>query len=156
MKNRIVFVSRAASRKNGGSSSMLDLAQASISLRFDTKILTPLGKLDLLLYRPSGGWSVFNSLGTLPLNSVDCDYAALPSRVEKLSKLIGINAQFNNKTLNSIVIDDVGLHEKTLDKLRKNNSYVILNHAGSPNGYINYFGNAPLVQEQNGVLWADE
>lgn len=151
MNNDLIFVSRAASRKNGGSSSMLDLSQVSMHLGYETQIFTPLGKFDFLVYRPSGAGEIFKSLRQLPLNLVDEDFGALPGRIKSVAKLISGTCKSICSRRGAIIIDDLGLSQNALDGLRSRGAYIILNHAGSPRAFINYFGNAPHTPESNRV-----
>jgi hypothetical protein len=53
MNKAIYIFTQGISRKNGGSSSILDLANNIIELGYEVKVFTPFGFMDRYIYKPT-------------------------------------------------------------------------------------------------------
>jgi len=138
LQNRIHIFTNGVSRKNGGSSSILDLSNTLIEIGYDVEIYTPFGFMDKYIYKPT------NVNNELNINILDCNIfnQKNKSKVKKyLNKILNFFPISKVKNIkNSIVIDAMGLPFEFLQLLQENNCKIILNHAGSANAYIKYFG----------------
>lgn len=138
MKTKICIFSDGVSRKNGGSSSILDLSNTLIEIGYDVEIYTPFGFMDKYIYKPT------NVNNELHINVLDHKIfnQKNKSKVKKyLNKALNFISSSNSIDIkNSIVIDAIGLPFEFLQLLQDTNCKIILNHAGSANAYIKYFG----------------
>ena len=124
----------AISRKNGGSSSILDIANALINLGYKVKIFTFFGKLDKFIYKAED----FNHF-----NKVFFHNRKLLMKNKK-SKLALIMSYFFTQEKPDIIIDNIHLDEVHNSKKKAKIKY-ILNHAGSKDAFENNFiKNYPL------------
>ncbi len=139
MQTKIYIFSNGVSRKNGGSSSLLDLANNLIELNYDVAIITPFGFLDKFIYKPT---NVSKKLKIFTLNSdIFVNLEKKPSfKKLLLNKILNLFSPTKIDIKDSIVIDGIGLSYSFLNQLKQKNNTIILNHAGSPNAYIKYFG----------------
>jgi glycosyltransferase involved in cell wall biosynthesis len=136
--NKFIFFTESVSRKSGGSSSVLDLSNNIYLLNKKVEIYSILGKLDLFLYRPSS----FNK--NIKINVINYkiinDLEIKPHIIKQKVNLLFNKFKKEIEIKNSIIFDAIRLPEWYIDKLKKNNNKIILNHAGSPNAFIKYFG----------------
>jgi glycosyltransferase involved in cell wall biosynthesis len=137
MQTKIYIFSDGVSRKNGGSSSLLDLANNLIELKFEVTMITPFGLLDKFIYKPT------NVSDQLNIRVLDNEiYRNLRDKTSNkkvfLNKILNIFKEKNIK--NSIIIDGIGLPYRYINFLKSRKNKIVLNHAGSSNAYIKYFG----------------
>ncbi|ELS8949599.1 glycosyltransferase family 4 protein [Vibrio fluvialis] len=132
---KIYIYTNAISRKNGGSSSILDLANCMSDLGFDVEIRTVLGKMDRYIYQTS---NVNKNLNIKCINNE----VVSSSHKGKVKKVINKFLSFPYKIgvpQKAVVIDSYGIPLDYKNKLQDNGCKVVLNHAGSVKAYANYF-----------------
>lgn len=132
---KIYIYTNAISRKNGGSSSILDLANCMSDLGFDVEIRTVLGKMDRYIYQTS---NVNKNLNIKCINNE----VVSSSHKGKVKKVINKFLSFPYKIdvpRKAVVIDSYGIPLDYKNKLQDNGCKVVLNHAGSVKAYANYF-----------------
>jgi glycosyltransferase involved in cell wall biosynthesis len=137
LKDKIYIFTNAISRKNGGSSSIVDLANNLIKIGLKTIVYTPFGFLDKYIYKPT------NVSKDLDINILDNNIYKMINKSTKkniLNKILNIIQLLKKDIKNSIVIDAVGLPDFFIKKLQNNGCKVIYNHAGSPSAVMKYFG----------------
>ena len=136
-KRKVKIFTMAASRQNGGSSSLIDLANAFVLIGHEVEFFTVLGLADFYIY---GKKDVHKNIR---LSNIDINIVSVNiSLLKRIINLLLINTFKNfklNKIRDSIIIDGIGINEKYLQKLKSNNNIAIFNHAGSPNAMIKYF-----------------
>ena len=140
LKRKIHIFTRAVSRKNGGSSSIVDLANGFVEINKEVVVYTQFGFLDKYIYKPTYVNDNLN-ISVLDYNV----YKKLPQKqsLKKLvlNKLLGITTIFQPQHIQgSIVIDAIGLPFNYINKLQNDGCKIVLNHAGSPNAFIKFFG----------------
>lgn len=136
---KVKLYSISVSRKNGGSSSLLDLANCIIDCGQEVSFYTVLGKLDYIIYRPS---DVSKELSLRPL----------PYKVVKTMKISPFKKSMNfllgflfysplskHEFDGDLIIDGIGL-AKYFRQYGNGSCMKVLNHAGSVNAYLKYFG----------------
>ena len=126
---KIHIYADAISRKNGGSSSILDLFNALQDLGHQVKIFTFFGKLDRFLYRAED----FNSYNKVYFHDKEILMKSLKSKFNLFSLF------FESHEIPDLIIDNVHLLEvhKKIKVVRK--TKYILNHAGSYDAFSNFF-----------------
>ncbi len=138
MTNSIYIFTNAISRKNGGSSSLLDLANGLEILGYNVVLFSSFGFLDKLIYRST---DVSNNLKlfVLPPHIFSLIHTSKLKRL--LNRICNFRSVFNNHSFKeTIVLDGVGLPADFILKLKALKSKVIYNHAGSPNAAMLFFG----------------
>lgn len=138
MNDKIYIFTNAISRKNGGSSSIVDLANNIIELGYKIQVFTPFGLLDRYIYKPT---DVSDRLKVKVLKNSIYKTKKPSNKKDMLNKILNFISPFSSINLkNAIVIDAIGLPCDFIDKLKYNGCKVIYNHAGSPNAVMKYFG----------------
>jgi len=122
-------------RKSGGSSSILDLANMFVSIGEDVTIYTVLGTLDKLIYRPK---NISHKITIRPMWTA-CLSGYQRKYRKKVNSLLNHFYAYDYPE-NAIVIDAFRLDPDIICKLKENGNKIILNHAGSPNAFMKYFG----------------
>lgn len=133
MKNISIFLP-SISRKNGGASTIIDLALRLKKLEYKVSINSVLGNLDPYIYRPKY------------FDSKDFDISSFPLKYLS-NKNINFFKKFLNRFLkyrsleddNDLIIDACILSSDSLDLYKTNNTKIFLNHAGSPAAFQKYF-----------------
>lgn len=137
MNNIYIFTS-AISRKNGGNSSIVDLANGMVELNYKVNVFTYFGFMDKYIYKPT---AVSNKLKIKVLKNKIYKLKNPPIKKYLLNKILNLLYIFDNMSLkNSIIIDAIGLPDKVIQDLKSNNCKIIFNHAGSCDAMIKYFG----------------
>jgi glycosyltransferase involved in cell wall biosynthesis len=138
---KVAFFTAGVSRKNGGSSSIVDLSLAALKLGKLSSIYSPLGILDYLYYRASGSTPLIEFTKYINLSKyADKAFGGISQKALRLNDLISLgrnNINFESKT---IYVDDLGVSIGLADDIRSCGGSLILNHAGSPSAFINHFG----------------
>jgi glycosyltransferase involved in cell wall biosynthesis len=138
---KVAFFTAGVSRKNGGSSSIVDLCLAALKIGKLSSIYSPLGILDYLYYRASGSTPLIELTKYINLSKyADKAFGGISQKALRLNDLISLgrnNINFESKT---IYIDDLGVSIGLADDIRSCGGSLILNHAGSPSAFINHFG----------------
>jgi len=138
MDNKIYIFTSAISRKNGGSSSIVDLANNIVELGYEVKVFTPFGFLDRYIYKPT---DVSGKLKIKVLKNSIYKTKIPSNKKDMLNKALNLIYPFSSINLkDAIVIDAIGLPYDFINKLKSNGCKVIYNHAGSPNAVMKYFG----------------
>jgi glycosyltransferase involved in cell wall biosynthesis len=119
----------AISRKNGGSSSILDLFNSMQELGHQVKIFTFFGKLDRFLYQAED----FDSY-----NKVYCHDKKLIIKSRR-SKFNIFSSFSESHEIPDIVIDNIHLLEVQKNRKVGRKTKYILNHAGSFDAFSNFF-----------------
>ena len=137
---KILVLSRGVSRKNGGSSSILDIFLEISAMGYESYMATPFGILDYLLYSCSDFFRVKRALMVCPLSKIDNAYARYSK--PKLIASQAVSSLFIVTSLEKldeygVLIDDLGLKKEELAKFR---GVKIFNHAGSPKQLIDGLG----------------
>lgn len=146
----ISFFSAAVSRKNGGSSSLLDLAIASHLLGRLSHIYTPLGVYDYLFFRASGSIPLVSRMKIINASEcVDGRYGGLSNKLLRANRLLSPLVEKFTAINNSIYIDGLGVSYEIANEIRRKGGKLILNHAGSPRAFIDHFGSARLTPAKN-------
>lgn len=138
MNDKVYVFTNAISRKNGGSSSILDLANNITELGLKVEMNSSLGFMDRYIYKPTNVKEMIN----IKVLDHNIYLSKKPSRIKKLlNKILNLSNIFkDNEIKESIVIDAIGLPSEFIEKLKSNKCKVIYNHAGSPNAVMKYFG----------------
>lgn len=139
MKNIGIYVP-SISRNNGGSSTILDIASRLKNLGCDVSLYSILGKLDNLLYRPSYFNPAYYNLRTFPHKFI------LNRNFNALKKILNHFAPQPKKILHDLIIDATLLKKEKRAELSKK-SKIILNHAGSPSAFKDYFLKVESIEE---------
>ncbi|HHF3027209.1 TPA: glycosyltransferase family 4 protein [Vibrio diabolicus] len=142
---KIYIFTHSVSRKNGGSSSILDLSNCMSELGYDVKVNTVLGSFDKKLYRTT---NVNKELDIVPISNVLVDIKKVGKPKYFVNKIISFISKFGNIKSNSIVIDSFGLPDDYKQYLRTIGCKVVLNHAGSVKAYSQYFMGSNQNQNQ--------
>jgi glycosyltransferase involved in cell wall biosynthesis len=137
-ENAYIFTS-GISRKNGGSSSILDLANNMADLGFRVVIFTPFGFMDRYIYQPT---DVSNKLIIRVLSSETYINSVKnpPFHKKLLNKILSLSQISDEIITEGVVVDAFGLSFDSIKALKMSNCRVIYNHAGSPNAVMKYFG----------------
>lgn len=117
----------AISRKNGGSSSILDLFNCMQELGHKVKIFTFFGKFDRFLY----GAEDFDNYDKVYFNNKKLLKKSLKSKFKIFS--------FLSHEIPDLVIDNLHLQEVQIIRKVDRKTKYILNHAGSFNAFSNFF-----------------
>jgi len=137
--HKVIYIfTQGISRKNGGSSSIVDLANNIIELGYEVNVFTPFGLMDKIIYKPTD--VSYNLKVKVLKNSI---YKTKNPTIIKymLNKILNLIFSSNSKNLkDAIVIDAFGLPYDFINNLKSNGCKVIYNHAGSPNAVMKYFG----------------
>lgn len=137
--NKIIYIfTQGISRKNGGSSSIVDLSNNILELGYEVKVFTPFGFMDRYIYKPT---DVSQKLKVEVLKNKI--YKTKNPSIKKniLNKILNFSSLFNGLNIkNSIVVDAMELPFDFIEVLKSNGCKVIYNHAGSPNAAMKYFG----------------
>jgi glycosyltransferase involved in cell wall biosynthesis len=148
----VSFFSAAVSRKNGGSSSLLDLAIASHALGRLSHIYTPLGPFDCLFFRASGSIPLVSHMKIINASEcVDGRYGGLSNKLLRANRLLVPFVKKFTAINNSIYIDGLGVSYDLASEIRCRGGKVVLNHAGSPRAFIDHFGSARFTPVENRV-----
>lgn len=142
---RIYVFSNAISRKNGGSSSILDLSNCISQLGHAVEIRSVLGVLDKLIYKASN----INrniSIGFMKPSVLNGKNISKPKRI--LNRIFSFNCQ-DEIVEHSIILDSFGLPENIKKDLKSKNCKIILNHAGSVTAFSQYFMDYESSDEKN-------
>ncbi|MEF3021850.1 glycosyltransferase family 4 protein [Vibrio mimicus] len=142
---RIYVFSNAISRKNGGSSSILDLSNCISQLGHTVEIRSVLGVLDKLIYKASN----INrdiSIGFMKPSVLNGKKISKPKRI--LNRIFSFNSQ-DEIVEYSIILDSFGLPENIKKDLKRKNCKIILNHAGSVSAFSQYFMDYESSDENN-------
>lgn|GEM_PF-1749538 len=146
-KKNIILLMRSVSRKHGGASSALDIAETLQTLNYDVKILLYSGYLRHILYNKEKTILSHKNIYTLPhfIKTKNLLKSSLKSNIKRFVKNIFYlidPKRFQFRELLSeanLIIDFISLHERGIRKIRDiSQAPIILNHAGSPNGYENF------------------
>jgi len=138
MNTEIYIFANAVSRKNGGSSSIVDLSNTLAEIGYKVEVISPFGFMDKYIYKAS---NVNKKLSISTLNKSIFKDLKVSNIKKTVNKILNFISFYKDISLeNSIVIDAIGLPSDYIEKLKSNNCKIILNHAGSPNAYIKYFG----------------
>ena len=136
--DKFVFFTSSISRKSGGSSSVLDLVNNIYTLNKKVEIYSILGKLDLFLYKPS------NFDKNIKVNMIDFEVVSSleikPHIIKQKINFFVNKFKKNIKIKNSMIFDAIRLPKWYIEELKRYGNKIILNHAGSPNAFIKYFG----------------
>ena len=140
---RVSFFTAGVSRKNGGSSSVVDLALAALSLRKLSAIYSPLGKIDFLYYRASGSLPLFLYSKHIEFGKyADVSFGGISRKSIIFNRVIAVTKRESIVRPNNIYIDDLGVSHQVASDIRQAGGVLILNHAGSPSAFIHHFGSA--------------
>ncbi|WP_311568595.1 glycosyltransferase family 4 protein [Photobacterium arenosum] len=133
--NNIYIFTHSVSRKNGGSSSILDLANCMSDMDLDVEVRTVLGKLDKFIYKTS---NVNKKLNIKCISNTLMLERKIGRSKKTLNKFF---SAFNRPLIpkDSVIIDSFGIPFDYKRKLQKNGCKIVLNHAGSVKAYANYF-----------------
>jgi glycosyltransferase involved in cell wall biosynthesis len=138
---KVAFFTAAVSRKNGGSSSVVDLSLAALKIGRLSSIYSPLGGFDYFYYRASGSNPLFCYTKYIDLDKyADKAFGGISQKAQRLNRLISLGRGEILFEPNTIYIDDLGVSIRVADDIRKCGGCLILNHAGSPAAFINHFG----------------
>ena len=133
MKNISIFLS-SISRKNGGASTILDLAARLKKLDKNVCLNSLLGKLDFYIYRPK-----YFNLNDFVISSFPINFLR-NKEINILKKFLNFLLNSENSKKFDLVIDASILEKSLILKLkRKKVQKFLLNHAGSPAAFKNYF-----------------
>ena len=147
-KKNVVLLMKSVSRKHGGSSSALDIAETLQTLNYNVKIFLYSGYLRHILYNKEKTILLHKNIFTLPhsIKTKNILKSSLKSDIKRFVKYIFYlidPKRFQFRKLLSeadLIFDFISLHESGIMKIREfSQAPIILNHAGSPNGY-KYFG----------------
>lgn len=142
---RIYVFSNAISRKNGGSSSILDLSNCISQFGHTVEIRSVLGFLDKLIYKASN----INrdiSIDFMKPSALNGKKISKPKRI--LNRIFSFNSQ-DEIVEYSIILDSFGLPENIKKDLKRKNCKIILNHAGSVSAFSQYFMDYESSDENN-------
>ncbi|TQO67468.1 glycosyltransferase family 4 protein [Vibrio cholerae] len=142
---RIYVFSNAISRKNGGSSSILDLSNCISQLGHAVEIRSVLGILDKLIYKASNIDRNI-SIGFMKPSVLNGKNISKPKRI--LNRIFSFNSQ-DEIVEHSIILDSFGLPENIKKDLKSKNCNIILNHAGSVTAFSQYFMDYESSDEKN-------
>ncbi len=142
---RIYVFSNAISRKNGGSSSILDLSNCISQLGHAVEIRSVLGVLDKLIYKASNIDRNI-SIGFMKPSVLNGKNISKPKRI--LNRIFSFNSQ-DEIVEHSIILDSFGLPENIKKDLKSKNCNIILNHAGSVTAFSQYFMDYESSDEKN-------
>lgn len=132
------IITNAISRRNGGSSSIVDLANNLTFIGNDVFIYTAFGFLDKYIYKTT---DVDSKLKVRTLESDVFQTRFFSVKKKLLNKLISFFGKSNLKKIkNAVIIDALGLPFEIISILQSNHCSVLYNHAGSPNAMMKYFG----------------
>ena len=135
---KFIFFTASINRKSGGSSSILDLSSNISNLGRDVEIYSILGKLDLFIYKPTS----FNKSVKVKIQDFNIvnSLENKPHIIKQKINFILSKFSKSSNIKNSIIFDALKLPSSYIKKLQESNNKVVLNHAGSPNSFIKYFG----------------
>lgn len=132
----IYVFTNSVSRKNGGSSSILDLSNCICELGCDVVVNTVLGGVDKTLYKTT---NVNNKLDILPISNSIVDVKKVGKSKYFINKIVSCFSRFEKIENDAIVIDSFGLPDDYKKYLQTIGCKVVLNHAGSVKAYSQYF-----------------
>lgn len=133
MKNISIFLP-SISRKNGGASTIIDLALRLKKLEYKVSINSVLGHLDPHIYRPKYFDSKDFDISSFPLEHLS------NKKINFFKKLLNRFLKYRSlEDDNDLIIDACILSSDALDLYKKNNTKIFLNHAGSPAAFQKYF-----------------
>lgn len=146
-KSKVKIFTVAVNRKNGGSSSLIDLGNIFSQIGHEVEFFTVLGLADFYIYKKKDVHK------KIILSLIDTNVISLDLSLFKRITNFFLSYHFKrlklHKIRDSIIIDGIGIKNEHLQKLKSNNNITIFNHAGSPNAVINFFFNNRFANSFN-------
>ncbi|MFH0272492.1 glycosyltransferase family 4 protein [Vibrio jasicida] len=142
---KVYIFTHSVSRKNGGSSSILDLSNCLCDLGYDVEVRSILGSLDKHLYKTT---NVNHNLSIDLIENKCLSKNKIGKPKYFLNRTISLISKNSEIINNSIVIDSFGLPDSYKKYLQTIGCKVVLNHAGSVKAYSQYFMGGNNKQDQ--------